>query len=75
MNSKRVIKIANMTGQLLTGEATAVGIYYEDGNDSDRRARIAVDPENSQNHVLQYGLKNARSIGQKTKVCLKAVSN
>ena len=48
-----------------TGEVTAVGIYYEDGNDSDRRARIAVDPENSQNHVLHYWLKNARAIGQK----------
>ncbi len=41
--------------QTPTGEATAVGIYYEDGNDSDRRARIAVDPENSQNHVYITG--------------------
>lgn len=48
-----------------SGDAAAIGIMYEGGKDSDRHARISVDPKNAQNRVLHYWLKNARAPGQR----------
>ena len=48
-----------------TGEASAVGIYYEGGNAADRGARISADPKDESNRVMHYWLKNARVSGQK----------
>jgi hypothetical protein len=45
--------------KLPTGDSTSLGIMYEGGKESDRRARIVADPEDAKNHVLHYWLKNA----------------
>jgi hypothetical protein len=48
-----------------SGDTAAIGIMYEGGKDSDRHARIVSDPQNPNNRVLHYWLKNARIATQK----------
>ncbi len=51
--------------QLPKGETTAIRLQYQGGNENERRARIATDPEDKENHTLHYWLKNARVPDQK----------
>lgn len=51
----RVTLPSNRTGE--------IAIQYEGGRPADRLARVAPDPVNSQNEVLQFWLKNARIPG------------
>ena len=51
--------------QTPTGLTTSLGIMYENGSDSDRHARIVADPENKDNKVFHFWLKNALIPDQK----------
>lgn len=48
-----------------TGQSASFGITYEGGTRSDRFARIVSEPDNRDNRVLHYWIKNARVPGQK----------
>ena len=41
------------------GQPSAVGVNYEGGTRDDARARIVIDPEDKNNHVLNFWIKNA----------------